>query len=157
MGAALTPEALTPAAPPAGAAEAARRFLSAVVWGEHTRLWAMLSPRGRAVAVSVAAANGLDRVAAARISDGLADPVELDDFLRQLLAGLRRDMRSVDLENVTAAGEPRPGPDGSAIVDLVTPSALPGTEAWPAGRLVLSRGPDGAWGVDRLEPRLAGP
>lgn len=139
-------------------AEAADWFLRAVVWGEHTRLWALLSPEGRAAALSVAVANGMDRVVAGRIRDGLADPVEFDDFLRQLLVGLRRDMRSVDLENVTLDGEPRPGPEnGSVIVDLATPSALPGTEAWPAGRLVLSPGPKGDWGVDRLEPRLAGP
>ena len=150
MGAALTPAE--------GAVEAAGRFLRAVVWGEHTRLWAMLSPRGRTAAISVAMANGLDRVTAGRISDGLADPAEFDDFLRQLLAGLRRDMRSVDLENVTVAPDARPDPeDGSMIVELATPSALPGTEAWPAGRLVLSLGPEGGWGVDRLEPRLAGP
>ena len=142
----------------AGPIEAADRFLRAVVWGEHTRLWVLLSPEGRAAALSVAVANGMDRVVAGRIRDGLADPVAFDDFLRQLLVGLRRDMRSVDLENVTLVGEPRPGPeDGSVIVELATPSALPGTEAWPAGRLVLSLGPDGDWGVDRLEPRLAGP
>lgn len=147
MGAALSPPA-----------EAADRFLRAVVWGEHTRLWALLSPEGRAAALSVAVANGMDRVVAGRIRDGLADPVEFDDFLRQLLVGLRRDMRSVDLENVSVAGEARPGPeDGSVTVDLVTPSALPGTEAWPAGRLLLSCGSNGDWGVDRLEPRLAGP
>ena len=145
-------EALSPPA------EAADRFLRAVVWGEHTRLWALLSPEGRAAALSVAVDNGMDRVVAGRIRDGLADPVEFDDFLRQLLVGLRRDMRSVDLENVNVAGEPRPGSeDGSVIVELATPSALPGTEAWPAGRLVLSCGPEGDWGVDRLEPRLAGP
>lgn len=153
MGASLSPPTAS-----TGAAEAARRFLRAVVWGEHTRLWAMLSPKGRAAAISVAVANGMDRVAAGRIRDGLADPAEFDDFLRQLLVGLRRDMRSVDLENVTLAGEPGPGPeDGSVTVELATPSTLPGTEAWPAGRLVLSCGPEGDWGVDRLEPRLAGP
>lgn len=151
-------ETLNPPAASAGAAEAASRFLRAVVWGEHTRLWPMLSPKGRAAAISVAVANGMDRVAAGRIRDGLADPAEFDDFLRQLLVGLRRDMRSVDLENVTLAGAPSPGPeDGSVTVELATPSTLPGTEAWPAGRLVLSCGPEGDWGVDRLEPRLAGP
>lgn len=139
-------------------AEAADRFLRAVVWGEHTRLWALLSPEGRTAALSVAMANGMDRVVAGRIRDGLADPVEFDDFLRQLLVGLRRDMRSVDLENVTLADEPRPGAeDGSVIVELATPSALPGTEAWLAGRLVLSPGSEGDWSVDRLEPRLARP
>lgn len=140
------------------AAEAADRFLRAVVWGEHTRLWVLLSPEGRAAALSVAVANGMDRVVAGRIRDGLADPVEFDDFLRQLLVGLRRDMRSVDLENVTLASEPQPGPeDGLVIVELAAPSALPGTEAWPAGRLVLSPSSEGDWVVDRLEPRLADP
>lgn len=141
---------------PTGASDAARRFLRAVVWGEHTTVWALLSRKGRSTALSVALGNGLDRVVAARIGDGRADPVELDEFLRSLLAGLRRDMRSVDVDNVTVAGRSRPGAGGSVIVDLESPSSLPGTAGWPAGHLELSRGPDGDWVVDRLHPRLAG-
>ena len=141
---------------PDAAVPAATAFIHAIVWGEHTTLWDLLSDEGRAAAVSVAVRNGLDRVVAGRILDGLADPVERDRFLQELVAGLRRDLRSVELTELSV-GERAPARDGAVAVDLRTPSQLPGTDWWPAGRLVLSRDPHRGWVVDRLEPRLAGP
>ena len=94
--------------------------------------------------------------AAGRIRDDLADPVERERFLQQLVAGLRRDLRSVELTELTL-GERRAADDGSVAVELLSPSQLPGIDAWPAGRLVLSCDADRGWVVDRLEPRLAGP
>lgn len=138
------------------AAGRAREFIHAIVWAEHTTLWDLLSDHGRAAALSVAMRNGLDRVVAGRIRDDLADPVERERFLQQLVAGLRRDLRSVELTELTL-GECRAASDGSAAVELLSPSQLPGTDAWPAGRLVLSCDADRGWAVDRLEPRLAGP
>ena len=138
------------------AAERARAFIHAIVWAEHTTLWDLLSDDGRAAALSVAVRNGLDRVVAGRIRDDLADPVERERFLQQLVGGLRRDLRSVELTELTVAGC-RAGDAGSVAVELQTPSQLPGTGAWPAGRLILSRDTDRGWLVDRLEPRLAGP
>lgn len=150
MGAAMT-------AAVGAAAERARAFIHAIVWGEHTTLWNLLSDHGRAAALSVAMRNGLDRVVAARIRDDLADPVERDGFLQQLVGGLRRDLRSVELTQLTL-GDSRAASDGSVAVELLSPSQLPGTDAWPAGRLILSRDAAGrGWVVDRLEPRLAGP
>lgn len=131
----------------------ARAFIDAIVWGEHTTLWELLSDEGRMAVLSVAVANGLDRVAAGRLHDDLADPVEREDFLRQLLAGLRRDLRSVDLDHVNV--EPALQPDGvAAVVGLSVPSDIPGTGPWSAGRVILSPG-DRGWRVDRLEPRQA--
>ena len=138
------------------AAERARAFIHAIVWAEHTTLWDLLSDEGRATALSVAVRNGLDRVVAGRIRDDLADPVERERFLQQLVAGLRRDLRSVEPTALTI-GECRTASDGSVGVELLTPSQLPGTDAWPAGRLMLSRNTERGWLVDRLEPRLAGP
>lgn len=138
------------------AAGRAAAFIHAIVWAEHTTLWDLLSDDGRTTALSVAVRNGLDRVVAGRIRDDLADPVERDRFLQQLVAGLRRDLRSVELTALTL-GECSTGHDGSATVELRTPSQLPGTDAWPAGRLILSRDTDRGWVVDRLDPRLAGP
>ena len=155
--------------------DVASRFIDAIAWGEHTVVWELLSHRGRATAITVALANGLDRVIAARISDGLADPAELDDFLRQLLHGLRRDLRSVEVAdvqvadvqvadvqvadvqvaNVEVAGCHLAG--RSAVVLLSTPSAIPSTEPWAAGRVVMSEDDAGAWAVDHLEPVVAGP
>ncbi len=149
MGAAMTGTA-------GGAAESARAFIHAIVWAEHTTLWDLLSDQGRAAALSVAMRNGLDRVVAGRIRDDLADPVERERFLQQLVVGLRRDLRSVELTELTL-GECRAADDGSAAVELLSPSQLPGIEAWPAGRLILSCDADRGWVVDRLEPRLAGP
>ena len=139
-----------------GAAESAGAFLHAIVWAEHTTLWNLLSDHGRAAALSVAMRNGLDRVVAGRIRDDLADPDERERFLQQLVVGLRRDLRSVELTELTL-GECRAASDGSVAVELHTPSQLPGTDAWPAGRLVLSCDAGRGWVVDRLEPRLAGP
>lgn len=138
------------------AAARAAEFVHAIVWAEHTTLWDLLSDTGRDAALSVAVRNGLDRVAAGRIHDDLADPAEREHFLQQLVGGLRRDLRSVELTELTA-GECRPATGGTMAVELLTPSLLPGTDAWPAGRLVLSRDPIRGWLVDRLEPRLAGP
>ena len=138
------------------AAERARAFIHAIVWAEHTTLWDLLSDHGRAAALSVAMRNGLDRVAAGRIRDDLADPVERERFLQQLVGGLRRDLRSVEITEL-ALGECHAVEDGSVAVELLSPSQLPGIDAWPAGRLVLSCDADRGWVVDRLEPRLAGP
>ena len=138
------------------AAARASAFIHAIVWAEHTTLWDLLSDDGRGAALSVAMRNGLDRVVAGRIRDDLADPVERERFLQQLVGGLRRDLRSVELTEL-ALGARHAASDGSVVVELLSPSQLPGTNAWPAGRLVLSCDSDRGWVVDRLEPRLAGP
>ena len=100
--------------------------------------------------------NGLDRVVAGRIRDDLADPVERERFLQQLVGGLRRDLRSVELTELTI-GQRYTASDGSVSVELLSPSQIPGTNAWHAGQLVLSQHSDRGWLIDRLEPRLAGP
>ena len=138
------------------AAECAAAFIRAVIWAEHTVLWELLSEIGRETALSVAVRNGFDRVAAARIRDDLADPAEREHLLRQLVEGLRRDLRSVELTEL-AVGECSPACGHVVEAELLTPSSLPGTDAWPAGRLILSRDAQRGWLVDRLEPRLAGP
>lgn len=132
-------------------------FVAAIVWGGHTTIWELLSPTGRTAALSVAVGNGLDRVVASRIDGDVANPVELEDFLRQLVDGLRRDLRSVDAGRLTVAGVVDGDGAGRAIVELVTPSDIPGTGDWPAGRVHVSRDEERGWLIDRLEPRRAGP
>ena len=140
----------------AGAAKRARAFIHAIVWAEHTTLWDLLSAHGQSTALTVAVRNGLDRVVASRIRDGLADPVEQDRFLQQLVGGLRRDLRSVELTELTV-GDCRTIDENTVTVELLSPSRLPGTGAWPAGQVVLSFEASRGWAVDRLNPRLAGP
>lgn len=139
---------------PGGVAE---RFVEAIQWGEHTVVWDLLSETGRGVALSVALTNGLDRVVAARISDDVADPTERQAFLEQLLRGLRRDLRSVDLAHLQVETPASMDVDGTAVVELSCPSTIPGTGDWAAGRLTLSAGSDGTWRIDRLQPIIAGP
>ena len=140
------------------AREAAVTFLRAIIWGEHTVIWKLLSPSGREVALSVACSNGLDRVVAGRIENGLADPTELDEFLAQLLRGLRRDLRSVNISEVVVSSVDEGVDERSdqvAVATLQVPSAMPGSDGWAAGELDLSRIATG-WAVDRLRPRVAG-
>lgn len=137
--------------------EAAARFIEAIRWGEHTAVWQILSETGRDVALSVALANGLDRVVAARISDDHADPAERQAFLDQLLRGLRRDLRSIDLAQLQVEPVMSIQGDGTAVVQLSCPSAIPGTGSWAAGRLILSSTSGETWRVDRLQPIIAGP
>ncbi len=138
------------------ARERAAEFIHAIIWAEHTVLWDLLSDNARETALSVAVSNGLDRVAAGRIRDGLADPVEREHLLRQLVEGLRRDLRSVELTKLDV-GKCNLAEGDVVAAELLTPSSIPGTDAWPAGRLILSDHPQRGWLVDRLEPRLAGP
>jgi len=146
--------AMTSTTDPAGAAAA---FVHAIRWGEHTIAWSLLSEVGRTTALSVAVTNGLDRVTASRIRDKVSDPVDLDEFLTRLLRGIRRDLRSVDIER-RECGQGQPGDsERSATVELTNPSTIPGTQHWSAGRLELSADANGRWFVDRLVPRLAGP
>ncbi|NNE12554.1 MAG: hypothetical protein HKN41_09980 [Ilumatobacter sp.] len=135
--------------------DVAARFVEAIAWGEHTVVWELLSPTGRSTAVSVALARGLDRVIASRIVDNVADPAELDEFLRRLLHGLRRDLRSVDVAEIKVVA--CDVDDRSAIAHLITPSTIPGTDAWAAGRVVMAADDAGRWAIDRLEPVIAGP
>ena len=139
--------------PPADPVECARAFLEAILWGSHTTIWELLSEDGRDTVLTVAASRGLDRVTVNRIRDGQSDPVDHDVFLRELTQGLRRDLRSVDLARV-APGRSHELDDGAVVVDLVTPSEIPGTEDWPAGQIVVGLDPAGRWRVRRLEPRV---
>lgn len=137
--------------------EVARRFVRAIARGEHTLIWELLAPEARERAIRVAVGNGLDRVRAQRLRDGMSDPEELDDFLRHLLGGLRRDLRSVEVDRLVVGQHPQRHEDGSVAVDLHSPSAIPGTGDWPAGVLYLREQAPGCWLVARLEPVIAGP
>lgn len=137
--------------------EVAERFVEAIVWGQHTMVWDLLSRTGRDATLSVALTNGLDRVVATRISDDVADPNERDGFLEQLLRGLRRDLRSVDLTHLQVEPSASVQVDGTVLLRLSCPSAIPGTGNWAAGCLILSSTADGTWLIDRLQPIIAGP
>ena len=137
-----------------GAIECARAFIDAIVWGAHTVVWELLSAEGRETVLAVAASRGLDRVTATRLRDGQCSSADQESFLRELTQGLRRDLRSVDLARVSLSDDARMLDDGTVAIDLLSPSQIPGTGAWAAGRIILGCGPDQVWRVDLLEPRV---
>ncbi|MFT4866158.1 MAG: hypothetical protein ACI8RE_002355 [Ilumatobacter sp.] len=143
--------------PTEGPTVRANAFVHAVRWAEHTSVWSLLSEAGRTTALSVGISNGLDRVTAARIRDQVSDPVELEVFLTRLLGGIRRDLRSVDIDQLEVGDVAFAANKSSATVGLTNPSTIPGTTHWSAGELEMSVGVDGEWFVDRLVPRVAGP
>ena len=139
---------------PTSPVECARAFVDAILWGSHTTVWELLSKDGRDAVLAIAASRGLDRVTANRLRDDQSDPADREAFLRELMRGLRRDLRSVDLARVGPSAETSARDDGTVVVALVTPSDIPGTDDWPAGEVVVGIDADGHWRVHRLEPRI---
>ena len=132
----------------------ARAFVTAIAWGEHRKVWELLGPEGRKTVLRVAVSHGMEEALAARLREGTAGTSESDEFLAELVNGLRADLQGTDLDNL----EYDPDPDaqlvaGRARVVLVAPLppqlALPGL---PVGSVELVED-QGEWRVERLIPR----
>ncbi len=140
------------------AAESARRFLDAVLWGKHLEVWALLSPAAKSASLAVAERNGLDVLVAARGRAGTWTDQEADNLLTDLVRGLRADLASVELADIIV-GEPLVKGDFVGIgvtLAMTVPSLLPddvtGGEGWAAGTIDLVLTPAG-WLIDRLNAR----
>lgn len=130
----------------------AREFIDAIIWGEHSTIWELLSPAGRDRVLLVGSRGGLDSVMAERIRQGTAPQSEMDDFLSGLVRGLRFDLSSADLEAIDVA--PDAAALGDALVQVSLEAAAPfHDQPWCVGTIDLSHQAE-AWLVDRLEPRL---
>ncbi len=135
-------------------ASVARRFLDAIVWGEHVVVWEMLSPVGREHVLAAGDRRGLDPLQAQRIRLGTSPLEERDAFLSGLVQGLRVDFSKVSLEDVGPADDVVERSDGAIEVPLECPATF-GTDNWSAGTLVVSCH-EGAWLVDHLRPMVSG-
>lgn len=133
---------------------AARRFLDAVLWGEHIVVWDMLSAVGREYVLAAGERRGLDPMQAQRIRLGTSPMEERDTFLSGLVRGLRFDFALVPLEDVQPIDPVVERDDGAVEVSLECPASF-GGQGWAAGTLVFSRH-DEAWMVDRVEPVVSG-
>lgn len=139
MGTALSEEAVT----------TARAFVDAVAWGDHTRVWELLGTAGRKTVLRIAVSNGMDDALAARLRDGTAVAAESEQFLGDLVNGLRADLRGNDLDALQYRPDPAPEP-GRFRVGLALPThALLAPEGLPVGMVELSED-DGTWRVERL-------
>ncbi len=129
----------------------AQAFLGAVAWAEHTRVWELLAPTARVAVLELATRRGMDPLLAARLREETAAADERDDFLADLLHGLRAEVVGVDLEALRCVlGERGMTVPGSVLVHLVTDVPAELGDAVPVGRIELVRR-CGRWAVVRLE------
>ncbi len=135
------------------APEQAKALVDAVAWGEHHKVWELLSEEGRRTVLRVGAARGMEEELAARLRDGTASAAEHDEFLADLVSGLRADLAGNDLDALEAELDLESSEPGRARVVLVAPLPealnLPGL---PVASVDMTE-EDGGWRVDRLLPR----
>lgn len=136
----------------------AKTFVDAVAWGEHHLVWDLLSSDGRHVVLRVGAARGMDEELATRLGNGTASEVEHEEFLTDLVSGLRADLAGNDLDNLDAEridDDSAPGEPGRARVLLVLPLpdilAIPGL---PVAEVEMVQ-ETGQWRVEKLLPRTS--
>lgn len=134
--------------------EAARSFIDAVVWGEHHKVWEMLGTEGRAIVLRVATAQGMDEALAARLREGTAAVSEREEFLADLVNGLRADLVGIDVDHLEyELQEAPPEADRARVIALVptpVPELLGG--GLPVATIELSHNGEG-WRVERIVPR----
>jgi len=133
------------------AVDVARAFVDAIVWGEHSTVWELLSRAGRDQVLVAGGRGGLDSVMAERIRQGTGTAAEMDDFLSGLIRGLRVDLSAADLEQIEVASEASPTGDGLVRLLLQAPAPFH-QDPWCVGSVDLSMVQD-EWLVDRLDPR----
>lgn len=144
---AMTENGDTPMAPD----ETARAFVDAVVWGEHNLVWDLLGTEARTTVLKVAVSRGMDEQLAARLRDGTASGPEREEFLADLVNGLRNDLAGNDLDNLEYELDTSPNEPGRARVVVQTPlNPLLGGHL-PAASVELSD-EAGHWKIDRLLP-----
>lgn len=153
----MTESGALPGLDQSAALSTARDFVSAVSWGEHRKVWDLLGAEGRKTVLRVAVNHGMDEALAARLRDGTAAKSESDEFLAQLVNGLRADLQGNDLDVLEYSPDPVPEP-GRARVVLVVPLPVGLAESGsglPIGTLELVESENGEWRVERLLPNVS--
>ncbi len=133
------------------ATKAAAAFIDAVVWGEHHKVWELLGTQGRDEVLEVATKRGMDEALATRLRTGTGSPGETNEFLADLVNGLRSELAGNDMDNVSFELDATASDSLRANVVMHVPlhPNLGGT--LPIGTVELSH--DGtAWKVERMIP-----
>lgn len=134
---------------------AARTFIEAVAWGEHRKVWEMLAPVGRKTVLRIAVKNGMDEAMSARLRDGTAGVNESEEFLGELVDGLRADLAGNSLDDLEYSADTEHAPGQVRVVLTAPLPPLLGPVGLPVGSLELAC-IDGEWVVERLTPRPPG-
>lgn len=136
-----------------GPLEAARAFVEAITWGEHGRIWDLLGIEARTTVFKVATSRGMDEALAARLRDGTASAGEREEFLADLLNGLRADLAGNDLDALEYELDTEPQEEGRARVVLNVPLPAAFGGYLPVGSVELAE-EEGEWQVARLVPQV---
>ena len=133
--------------------DTAREFVDAIVWGEHDKVWELLGIEARTTVLRVASNRGMDEALAARLRDGTATRGEREEFLADLVNGLRADLAGNDLDALEYEEDTEPLEPGRARVVISVPVA-PGLGGnLPVGSLELAT-EEAEWRVERLVPQV---
>lgn len=142
-----------------GALDVAREFVDAVVWGEHRRVWELMGIEARTTVLKVAADRGMDEALVARLRDGTAGDAERDEFLLDLIAGLRADLAGNDLDALEYEEDANPPEPGRSRVVISVPVAVGFGGNLPVGSVELaeesSTNGESEWRVQRLVPQVS--
>jgi hypothetical protein len=139
--------------------DVAREFVDAVVWGEHLRVWELLGLEARTTVLKVASNRGMDEALMARLRDGTASVAERDEFLTDLVNGLRADLSGNDLDALEYEEDAEPPEPGRARVVISVPVAVGFGGNLPVGSVELATEPSTngeiAWRIERLVPQVS--
>lgn len=143
----------------ATAADAARQFVDAVVWGEHLKVWELMGVEARTTVLKVASNRGMDEGLVARLRDGTAVAAERDEFLIDLVNGLRADLSGNDLDAFVYEDDPEPLELDRARVVISVPVAVGFGGNLPVASVELSKEPsttgEAEWRIERLLPQVS--
>ncbi len=138
--------------------DAARAFIEGVVWGEHRRVWDLMGLEARTTVLKVASNRGMDEALVARLRDGTAGDAERDEFLADLVNGLRADLAGNDLDALEYEEDPEPLEPGRARVVISVPVAVGFGGNLPIGSLELATEAstigEAEWRIERLVPQV---
>ncbi len=140
----------TPASTPV---DTTRRFIDAIVWGEHRTVWELLGVEARTTVLKVASNRGMDEGLVARLRDGTASDAERDEFLADLVTGLRADLAGNDLDALEYEEDAEPMEAGRARVVIMVPVAGGFGGNLPVGSVELAT-EEAEWRIQRLVPQV---
>ena len=133
--------------------ETAREFVDAVVWGEHRKVWDLLGLEARTTVLKVASDRGMDDGLVARLRDSTASEAERDEFLADLITGLRADLAGNDLDALEYEEDAEPIEAGRARVVIMVPVAGGFGGNLPVGSVELAT-EEAEWRIQRLVPQV---
>ncbi len=135
------------------ALDIAREFVDAVVWGEHLKVWDLMGLEARTTVLKVASDRGMDEALVARLRDGTASDAEREEFLADLINGLRADLAGNDLDALEYEEDAEPPEPGRARVVVTVPVAFGFGGNLPVASVELAI-EEAEWRIQRLVPQV---